>query len=172
MRLSHVEMMITQSDLQAAINEWLPEGFSIANLHVATGGACATCLTPKLKADVNLRIRDASLYGETSANREESGAHAADRLQGGEIRVEVEFSKWVPLPQFVVHQVLERLVPDDMPGMRLEGTNVLVNLAQLLKPWADAGSVMMRLSDGEVMLQAYGVTIAAQGAPVSAQQLA
>ncbi len=55
-RFDRVSLNMTQQDMENAVNEQLPPDFHVCDLHLTTGGAVATLVTPWLRLNVMLRV--------------------------------------------------------------------------------------------------------------------
>lgn len=146
-KLSNVTIATKQADLQSAVNERLPTGYAIEQLHITQKGLFATCVTPKFHADIHLDIVQGDVQDTENFDA------------GKKLRVHVHANKWIPIPGLVIHQVLMHLVGDGIRGVTVEGSCLVVDWSLLLPECSAVDEIVVRLSDGALSVQATGVVI-------------
>lgn len=135
MRLTRVQIEMLQDDLEAALNEDLPQGYALQHLHVGAAGAKATLRTPFVSVDLHL---------------------AVSCPEDGLVRTEVRASRWIPFPPALVAAAMRRL-SSRRPGLSVEGAEIRLNLHEAFAEAFRAERIRLVLFDGGALVEATGV---------------
>ncbi len=81
-RFDRVSLNMTQQDMENAVNEQLPPDFHVCDLHLTTGGAVATLVTPWLRLNVMLRV--IPQHHEATGNSAEATGNSAEAAEMAE----------------------------------------------------------------------------------------
>lgn len=139
MKIQKVAVTVTQSDLEDAANEWLPEGYALERLRIFHAGILTSLKTPLLRLDVWLR------YDQ--------------EISPGVFVFSVEASKGLKVPRRVIQMALKKLSEYLPNGIAIVDHRVLLSVNELLAPFVSTPSVKLQLDDGVLTLEAEALQI-------------
>lgn len=143
MRVSRMTVHLGAADAESSINEWLPDGFCVKRLRLDDGNVCAALVTPYGAVDVQARCA----------------------WDGNEFTVDVSAAKWrVPVPAWIVRQVMERLVRG-IDGLDARGTRIHLDPRAFLGRSVTLEGLAVVFSGESIVIEGTGlqVPVAAPG---------
>jgi hypothetical protein len=174
MRATRVRIEISESDLEWTINQFLSPEVSVRNLRLTRTGAHAVISAPMITAEVVLQVtshvRDRTAASDAVAVSVErhvskhdvvDSHHLADDNKHEDLllQIDLQVKKWLTVPKKLIAYILQKYVGQSVEGVRVEGTTLWVDVAQVLTAVLRAERIDIELSDGQITVQGQGVEL-------------